>query len=279
MDNKKGIKCLSERQLLAREALLNNLKEEINTLEFNIENINEHNKKIRKLRQKKISLCFLQKIAPYLATAGFTLACFSALSATPFYRDDVKRILKTRKELDSQGNTKYEEQYGNFETTEGKLTYVGKWNKEDDEFYTRKVVTYDVRYIDDDVITKIVNNIEVAKLEDIFGLPINEIKETKNNLTEEELNADEYIEAIWYLEDVNDYIIAKETVSNNFWLTLFWVIVTAFCETIPLSQASESSIKYENAINEIRKRYPYLEKEELLTKLDIKRNNYKVLSR
>ena len=135
MDDKKNIKDLSSEQILEREILLDNLKTEMAALEYDIKHIDEHNKKVRKLRQTKICLCFLRRIAPYVATAGFTFGLFVLLKATPFICDNVRSNLKVKKELDSYGNIKLVTQYNDFEDTNGKISYVGKWTKED-EFYS-----------------------------------------------------------------------------------------------------------------------------------------------
>ena len=145
MSNKKNIRAkeqrLAERQRLEKKKMLLQMEKEIQQLEFDIHHSKTANLKVHALRGLKISLRAGQLIAPYVLTAAITFGGFAALGGMPFIKDDLKKKLEMKKELDSFGNIRYEQQYDSFDSSKGTISYVGKWNKQNDGFYSREIKT------------------------------------------------------------------------------------------------------------------------------------------
>ena len=136
-----------------------------------------------------------QLIAPLVVTAGITIGGFAALGVTPFYRDKHKQKLEMMKELDSLGNIRYEQQYEEYANSSSVISYYSKWNFVEDNLYSRDIETYALGDITEEQILKLIND-DVQSLREILGEPISKKKETKNNLTEEELQSDPFLQAM-----------------------------------------------------------------------------------
>ena len=110
------------------------------------------------------------------------------------------------KDMDSLGNVRIEQQYDKFEEDTNFLYYYTRWVKEDNGFYSRNVEVYKLKDITEEDIIKLFEK-EDFKLSDIFGEPITNKKETSNNIKINEEENKDYLQAIIYIKDKNDYII------------------------------------------------------------------------
>ena len=268
------------RQKLQQERLMKKLENEIKEIEKEINNVKLTNFKIKTVRNLKIGLRAIQLFAPYIVTACIVFDIFSLMGTTPFIRDNEKQKLKVKKEFDSFGNIRYEQQYESFDNSLNKVYYIGKWNKKDDGFYSREIKTY---VIDDnikDIVTKIVDDCNITSLEDVFDKP-NSVKiQIQNNLTDEEISKEAYLEAAIYSTSSDDFIIVKESLANNLYVTFLWFIVTIFTELIPLNIRSKcSSFSFEDCFNNLVDRYQPQDTQSLIKKLEIKKENYNRLMR
>lgn len=283
MSNKKNNsakqKRLAEKQRLEKKKMLLEMRKEISKLENEIKHSKIGNTKVYALRGLKIVLRTGQLIAPFVVTAGITIGGFAALGGTPFYRDKHKQKLEMMKELDSLGNIRYEQQYEEYANSSSVISYYSKWNFVEDNLYSRDIETYALGDITEEQILKLIND-DVQSLREILGEPISKKKETKNNLTEEELQSDPFLQAMIYSKFDDDFIMVKESSSDNIGLTLLWVLVTVLAEIIPVVWRVESSdFDYEYCIRKIKEKHPTIDVEELAKKLEIKRNNYDRLTR
>ena len=284
MSNKKNNRAkeqrLAERQRLEKKKMLLQMEKEIQQLEFDIHHSKTANLKVHALRGLKISLRAGQLIAPYVLTAAITFGGFAALGGMPFIKDDQKKKLEMKKELDSFGNIRYEQQYDSFDSSKGTISYVGKWNKQDDGFYSREIKTYATENIEEDIITKIVNDVDITSLEDVFGAPVSSKLQTQNNLTDEEIQTQPYLEAVMYSKFDDDFIIVKESTSDNIGESILWFVLTLLAELIPLFIRLEvSSFDFEYWVDRIKEKHPLVDTKELTKKLEIKMNNYNRLTR
>ena len=278
--NEKNKKRQAEKNRLKQKKMLIQMEKEIHELEFDMKHSKISNLKVNMLRGLKISLRAGQLVAPYVLTAGITFGAFAALGGAPFIKDDQKKKLEMKKELDSFGNIRYEQQYDSFDSSKGTISYIGEWKKQDNEFYSREIKTYATENVEEDIVTKIINDIDITSLEDVFGNPISSKIETQNNLTDEEIQTQPYLEAIIYSKFDDDFIIVKEKTGDNIALTLVWFLVTILAELIPLFIRSEvSSFDFEYCVDRIKEKYPLVDTNELARKLEIKRDNYNRLTR
>ena len=116
---------------------------------------------------------------------------------------------------------------------------------------------------------------DTLTVSDIFGERVSSIKETKNNLTEEELNQEEYIEAIIYNKDENDYIMVKEEIDDNVGFSILFVFLTILAELVPAYYRYEkSSFDYGEVVYHIREKYKKVDIEKVKKLLEIKKENY-----
>lgn len=283
MSNKKNNsakqKRLAEKQRLEKKKMLLEMRKEISKLENEIKHSKIGNTKVYALRGLKIVLRTGQLIAPFVVTAGITISGFAALGGTPFYRDKHKQKLEMMKELDSLGNIRYEQQYEEYANSSSVISYYSKWNFVEDNLYSRDIETYALGDITEEQILKLIND-DVQSLREILGEPISKKKETKNNLTEEELQSDPFLQAMIYSKFDDDFIMVKESSSDNIAITLLWVLVTVLAELIPIWwRADGSDFDYSYCIRQIKKKHPTIDVEELAKKLEIKRSNYDRLTR
>lgn len=261
--------------------MLYQLEKEIKKLEIDIKYTRLRNLEIRMLRDLKIALRTGQLLAPYTVAFGIIFGIFSFAGNSPFVKDEVKQNLRTKKEFDSLGNVRYVEQYAEFDNDKWTLFHTEKWKDIGDGLYARIIDKYIIdSKMTEEVIAKIVNGNEVSSLEELFGKPDSSYVEKKNNLTEEELNENATLKAIIYLEDINDYAMVRETISDNIGCSVLYLVCGAFTSLmICMVRGSYSSFNYADCVNNIKERYTKLDVETLKKKLEIKKSNYERLTR
>lgn len=277
MSNKKF--HLEEKQNLEKEKMLHEMRKEISKLENEIKYSKLENAKIYALRGLKIALKTGQLIAPYVLTAGITIGGFAALGGTPFYRDKHKQKLEMIKEIDSLGNIRIEQQYDEYENSKSIISYYSKWSYVEDNLYSRDIETYELGNISEEKILKLLND-DIQSLSEILDEPISKKKETKNNLSDEELYNDSFLQAMIYSKIDDDFIIVKESLVENIGLTLLWIFATVIAEIFPHMWREEiSDFNYKYCIMKIKENHSLIDVEELTKKLEIKRSNYDRLMR
>ena len=272
-------KKLTEKQRLKKKKMLLEMRKEITKLENEIKHSKIGNAKVYALRGLKTALRTGQLIAPFTVTAGITIGVFAAFGGTPFYRDDHKQKLEMKKELDSLGNIRYEQQYKEYKNSKSVISYYSKWNFVEDNLYSRDIETYGIGDITEEQILKLINE-DVESLREVLGEPISKKKETKNNLTEEELQNEPFLQAMIYSKIDDDFIMLKESSGDNIGITLIWVLITVMVELIStIWRSGFSDFDYGNCIQKIKEKHPTIDVEELTKKLEIKRSNYDRLTR
>lgn len=286
--NEKNRKRQAEKKRLEQKKMLLQMKKEIESLESEIKHSSLVNARIGAIRNLKISARALQKVAPYVLTAGIVAGGFTLLGNIPFYGGDEWNVYSNvMTEFDNTGNIRKEQQYDTFkddsdntlDNSDSMLYYYSKWQKDGDGSYSRTVQTYSIKKKTYEDIIKLFEQ-ENLKLEDVLGEPSSNIKETRNNLADEELEEESFIKAVIYNEDENDYIIHKETVGENVLISILYVLVTALAELAPLYFRSEiSSFDFSDCVDEIKRKHQPLDVETLTKKLELKRDNYNRITR
>lgn len=285
--NERNQKRQAERKRLEQKKLLIQMKQEIDSLESEIKHSSLVNTRIKAIRNLKITARALQLVAPYMVTAGIVAGGFTLLGDIPFYPNDEWKIhSKVMTEFDNAGNIRTEQQYDSFkvngdtvDNSDSMLYYYSKWEKSDGGFYSRTVQTYSIKKKSIEDIMELFKK-EDLKLEDVLGEPSSNIKETKNNLTEDEIQEESIIKAVIYKEDEDDYIIHKETVGENIGLSVLYLLVAALAELAPLWFRSEvSSFDFSDCVDEIKRKHQPLDIDTITKKLELKRDNYDRLMR
>lgn len=285
--NEKNRKRQAEKKRLDQKKMLLKMKKEIELLESEIKYSSFVNVRIGAIRNLKISARVLQKVAPYVLTAGIIAGGFTLLGDIPFYPNDEWKVYSNvMTEFDNVGNIKTEQQYDSFEVngntldnSDSMLYYYSKWEKSDDEFYSRTVQTYSIKKKSIEDIMELFKK-EDLKLEDVLGKPNSNIKETKNNLTEDEIQEKSIIKAVIYNEDKNDYIVHKETVEENICSSALYVIIAGLCEFLPSYwRRKHSNFDFADCVKEIKRKHQSLDIDTLTKKLELKKDNYNRLMR
>lgn len=285
--NKKNKKREIEKKRLEQRKLLIQMKKEIDTLEFDIKHSSLRNAKMGAIKNLKIYARALQLVAPYIVTAGIVAGGFALFGDIPFYpNDEMKAYSNIMTEFDNAGNIRKEQQYASFkdeddytlDSDDGLLYYYSKWEKMDDGLYSRVVQTYSIGKTYEDII-KLFGKKDL-NLEDILGEPDSSITETKNNLTEEELQEEAFIQAIVYSEDEGDYIMRKQTVEENLWFSLAYIVLVGILDLIVRSvRRTYSSFDFSRCVNEIKSKYQPFDIDVAKKQLELKKDNYNRLTR
>lgn len=256
------------------EKYLKNLEKEIKKLEKDIENINNKNKKMEILKKIKTTFLYIRQISPYIISPTILYLLSTLINKTPFHLDDTKQYLIEKKEFDSYNNIRYEQQYDEFEDETPTLKSYSKWVKTNDNEYKRTIKIYNVNKIKQEFIKKIIEENNINELNDLLLKPTQVQTEIRNNISENELNKDPYLQSITFTENKKEYIFVKQPMQKEFADIMLFIILSLIGE-IPATiyRMYFSNFNYKDSIKEL------YNVEELTKKLEIKNNNYNRLKR
>lgn len=260
-----------------RKETLLQLKKEILDLEKQIKYARLINFKNVTIKNLKISARFGQRIAPYVLVAGVMAGgCKLLTGGWPFIpNDEITRHSHIMHEFDSRGNIRYEEQYESFRNESSVISLYSKWTLQEDGLYTRTIKIFKPKAITEEDILKLFNSPEVKSLEKLFGQPIRSKKEYKNKLDIPEEENIDFLQATTYDVNKNDYIITKESITENFATTLLYIMFTAFAELLPaFYRENYSTFDYDDCVDAIKREYQKVDKRKLTKKIEIRRDNY-----
>ena len=270
----------NKRKKLEKKRRLLQMQKEIEKLEKRIKNSRRTNFKNSSIKNLKIIARALQGVAPYVVAAGIVTGGFIISGDIPFYpNDEFKVYSHVMTEFDNLGNIRYEQQYQDFSVCSNTLAFNSKWQLQNDGFYSRVVKTYGIKEKTYEEIIALFNK-EDLKLEDIFGEPISTIKETKNNLSEDEIAENPFFKAVIYDEDKNDYIMRKETIGENIVFSALYLLIIFIVELPPAFFRHEiSDFDFYRCLEEIKEQYRSVDVQELKRKLEIRYDNYNRMTR
>lgn len=213
-------------------------------------------RKLEAIKNLKVFGKTTKILAPYVLITGLALGTSSALSETPFVCDNQKKVAFIETNIDQLGNVETFKKYDNVldEVDDSKVSYVGKWEKEKDGFYSRKIKTYKIKKVSKDNVTKLLMDNSDISLDELFG-DYTLTEEIKNSLTEEEINRDAHIEIITYDKDKNDYIYVKQTAGENVAMTVIVLSITLLANANVHLFTADKRKKYNNEIAEIKEKY------------------------
>lgn len=208
----------------------------------------------------------IKSIYPYVV-----IAALASLYTVFRIKKGSKNYLVTRETIDSNGNDKiYNEYDSSYALDSGKITHISRWNLNENNEYERITKIYDINNLSPDVAKNIVENDKtVYSLDEMFGEAILTEKEIGKNLTEEELNKPDFLEAVTYSKDKDDYIITKMDASDKILYAIMFFVIAAGMTSI-YNLARFDTWNYENALLSIEENYC-----EELKRLDEKRKTLK----
>ena len=70
----------------------------------------------------------------------------------------------------------------------------------------------------------VLDNQKTKTLEEVFGKPISTTKETNQNITEEDLNKPDFIEATIYSKDTNEVLKVQESIGSTVATSIAYIV-------------------------------------------------------
>ena len=266
-------------EFLNTDELLVKIDSEIYNLEHDLKKSKTKNKKIKFLRNLKKSFIDVRLILPYVVTGALSFTSFSFFGHTPFCSDNVKGSLYIKRETDTLGNVRCEEQYEKFDNFKPTITYFSSWNLNNEGYYERVVRVYNTSSVDADTIDKMLSN-DIKGLDEAFGKPISTRVEKRNTLSKEEFNSSPYLLSTMFSIDEQRYILKKEPFDRNLSDTVTWAAVTILLEMIPLwYRYYYSGFNYNESIRYTIKQYECIDIESMKKRLeDLKKEKQRLRS-
>jgi len=266
-------------EFLNTDELLVKIDSEIYNLEHDLKKSKAKNKKIKFLRNLKKSFIDTRLILPYAVTGALSFTAFSFFGHTPFCSDNIKGSLYIKRETDTLGNVRCEEQYEKFDSSKPTITYFSNWNLNNEGYYERVVRVYNTSSVGADTIDKMLSN-DIIALDEAFGKPISTKVEKKNTLSKEEFNSSPYLLSTMFSIDEQRYILKKEPFDRNLSDTVTWAAVTILLEMIPLwYRYNYSRFNYDESIRYTIKQYECIDIESMKKRLeDLKKEKQRLRS-
>ena len=225
-----------------------NYNEQIEELEKKCDKLRKKNQPSRRAISKGVRV-----VTPVVASIAITYKAFTLCDATPFIKDNVKEYAQITKEGDTFDNISYSEEYVDSEDKEATIAHVGKWKKGSDGNWKRKIKIYSVGKIGNfrnEIDIEKLKSLGINSLDMIFGEPILEQFETKNNITAEEKEEDAYLKATIYYEDDSKSMIVKESKDRNFLSTTLFLIFSFLSIVAGTFSGLDTELKAKNRRNQ-----------------------------
>ena len=278
--NEKNKKRQNERKRIEQKQMLLKMKKEIETMENEINDYKFEYIKKSTIKNLKITARAFQLVAPYILTAGIVAEIFNISGNKPFSSNNERVYLNTMTEFYSMGNINIKKQYGDFKDSienildnrDSVLYLYSKWEKDSNNSYYRIIEIYSIKNKTYEDVKKILSQDDLEKYLDDSNYYETEIK---NDLNIQELNSKNFIKAIVYDKDKNDYIEYKKNIFKNISCSIIYIFFASFCEFIPFYLRSNySKFDFMKSVNKINEKYKTKDINVLIKKLEIKKNNY-----
>ncbi len=278
--NEKNKKRQNEKKRIEQKQMLLKMKKEIETMENEINDYKFEYIKKSTIKNLKITARAFQLVAPYILTAGIVAEIFNISGNKPFSSNNERVYLNTMTEFYSMGNINIKKQYGDFKDSienildnrDSVLYLYSKWEKDSNNSYYRIIEIYSIKNKTYEDVKKILSQDDLEKYLDDSNYYETEIK---NDLNIQELNSKNFIKAIVYDKDKNDYIEYKKNIFKNISCSIIYIFFASFCEFIPFYLRSNySKFDFMKSVNKINEKYKTKDINVLIKKLEIKKNNY-----
>ncbi len=278
--NEKNKKRQNEKKRIEQKQMLLKMKKEIETMENEINDYKFEYIKKSTIKNLKITARAFQLVAPYILTAGIVAEIFNISGNKPFSSNNERVYLNTMTEFYSMGNINIKKQYGDFKDSienildnrDSVLYFYSKWEKDSNNSYYRIIEIYSIKNKTYEDVKKILSQDDLEKYLDDSNYYETEIK---NDLNIQELNSKNFIKAIVYDKDKNDYIEYKKNIFKNISCSIIYIFFASFCEFIPFYLRSNySKFDFMKSVNKINEKYKTKDINILIKKLEIKKNNY-----
>ena len=230
-----------------------------------------------KIRTLKTILRSIQLVYPYIVALGISFGALKIFDVTPFMNNTYEEYLNTMKEIDSLGNIRYEMQYEDYENQKNFITHYSKWKKIDDTQYKRNVTTYNIGNYNEEEILEILKKVPIH-VESFFGSKIGDKTEIKNNISYDELHNDEILQATFYSENKEDFVVLKFSVSDNIAVAVLFFIILGVCCYFIGKWREFSNYDFEGKLADIQEKHPNIDVTSYIKSLKIRKENYNKLT-
>jgi len=273
-----------------RSEMISSMKKNISSLEEDINHYNFLKFKINALKNFKIFLQVMRMISPWFLSSAVVISIFyTFFGMVPFRKFDTKKMLHSKTEIDNDKKLTIEEQYESFQNDSNQIIYSSRWEKDDDGLYKQNVMTYSL----DDVIKNVLDIVDDIDIEnvydlfdvlsksnhsDIFKKPISSKTIKKSDISLDELSKEPSYKAILYSIDNDNVIIQK---SSNFDTVLFnigWILLSILSGVL-CDRLINRNFYFSCKVDEIKDSYSVPDKEQLIKKLSILKDNYNRFTR
>ena len=230
------------------------IKEELDEEKHKITKIKKSNAKTRSVRNLKIFGRVLNHIWPFALAGSLTVGVMSLTGAgLPFVNDEVKKKPIRKESIDSYGQEEYEDMFDE-KMQESYIYFSGKACRISDGKALRHYTKYSLKNFNEETFDQLKKG-EVS-FSDLLGEKLEEGTDVLDNITEEELEDNNYYKAVIF-DPNGKSILVKETSLENFYLTLVEIIATVFLGmSIDLFRGKYSDKWNKNTIKNIIGRYP-----------------------
>ncbi len=228
---------------LRRYALQCLKKERITELENEIIDYKElikqgriKNLKVYTKRSFKTMGSFVLSTLPFAITfAIISGISFLGNSGLPFVRDDLKNYNYIDGQMDSLGNYSVSSEY--LTSSDNDMYYnvdiFFPWEKQDDQTYERDVYKYefDSSDVNMDDMKEYISKADYKSISELSEEKIIS-HEVAENLNQDDINDEYFIEGEFYYKDEDDSIVVTESVSDNATVTAISLTISGFIELL-----------------------------------------------
>ncbi len=226
------------------------------------EKVKSKNKRLKAVKNLKISLRVAQLVAPYIISLGLPIGIFKLSGkGIPFNLESIEHNPVIMKEFDTLGNEKIEKQYDSFNISTNLIRHYTELEKDDTGVYTREIETYKLNEENLDKIEQIMKT-DYDELNEILGEPM-VVSEIKNNPTNEELKTKDYLQAVVYSKDYDDVLVEKETKNEDLGLTIIEGVAFLISSICIIVFRHGIGYSFKKQIANIKEKYKPIDEESL----------------
>ena len=276
LDNK--IKNLQEgNNNIIKHSLVEDIENEINNIENGVKATKRKSIKRTCIRNIKLFGNLARAVAPFVLIPCFMFSFLSGTVCMPFSKKDVIHYARHDMVLDSNGVNEDKVEYKAFVTGgTGRVTVAGKWmNGKNGNYYRVKQMYL---FTKEDDVNKF---LELRKkdnitLDDVFGSLQKPLEiETKDELTEEELNSEGYIKISYYYTDEGDSIVIPIETDGTRGCTATFIICTVLAWILALVTRYEKfDYRYFEKNKEIMNKYKNPDMKEVMKQFRVKKKEF-----
>ena len=260
------------------------MEESVNDIDRRIRIIDKENAKRFCIKNIKLFGKLLHRVYPYVVVAGLVFGGQSLIGDVPFIQQDQIKFAQTQVVLDSDANLEKTKDYiiAAQKNEDYAVTYYTKWELKQDGYYYRTIKKYKLKYYKNRMYNNLLDENNKNKMSDIYDEPysIDYEKKDPSELTQDEIEKEEYIRYVFHLQDEEDIIIEAQDMSYNLILSGVYLFGAAtFITIMYFMRKHYSRFDYYKAIDIVKHSYPEIDIEKLKKLFKAKKIKYEVIKK